>query len=268
MRQRTDVIFVYDGTFDGFLCCVHEYYYSSFNPVEIVCEEDVQASFFQQVTIVTDSFKADRVKGAIATKISKYSLQFLKECMLVYGQGRELHMLRYVVKGFKKGQDINKIVTDEDVDWLLKSHRHLQREKHLYLGLVRFYKAGDVYISVIKPKNKILPLIAHHFTSRFAHQSFMIYDAANRQALMYNQMQATIIQAENIELPPVCDDEMDMQRLWKLFYDTIAIKERDNPRCRMNFMPKRTWDMLPEMQDLSSGEDTGRLHSGDMKFVT
>ena len=23
MRQRTDVIFVYDGTFDGFLCCVY-----------------------------------------------------------------------------------------------------------------------------------------------------------------------------------------------------------------------------------------------------
>jgi len=77
----------------------------------------------------------------------------------------------------------------------------------------------------------------------------MIYDAANKQAFLYNQKQATVVQADNIELPAVEEDEKDMQRLWKLFYDTIAIKERYNPRCRMNFMPKRTWDLLPEMQD-------------------
>jgi len=155
-----------------------------------------------------------------------------------------------VIKGFKKGSGIYYMVEDKDVDWLRKAHRHLQREKHLYLGIARFYKAGDGYISVIKPKNRIVPLIAHHFTQRFANQNFMIYDAANKQAFMYNQKQAVVVQADNIELPPVEEDEKDMQKLWKLFYDTIAIKERYNPRCRMNFMPKRTWDMLPEMKDL------------------
>ena len=40
-----------------------------------------------------------------------------------------------------------------------------------------------------------------------------------------------------------------MQEMWKNFYDTIAIKERFNPRCRMNFMPKRLWSNLPEMQE-------------------
>jgi hypothetical protein len=47
-----------------------------------------------------------------------------------------------------------------------------------------------------------------------------------------------------------------MQRLWKNFYDTIAIKERFNPKCRMNFMPKRVWANLPEMQ---SEENTTNL---------
>lgn len=250
MRQRTDVIYVYDGTFDGFLCCVYEYYYSSFNPVEIVCEDDVEASFFQHITIHTDRFKADKVKNAIAEKISKQSLRFLKECFLTYQQEKEIHMLGYIVKGFKKGAQIYNLVSDSDVSFLLKAHRHIEREKHLYLGIARFYKAGDVYICVIKPKNKLLPLIAHHFTQRFANQSFMIYDASNKQALLYNRKQATVIQAENIELPEIDDDELNMQKLWKLFYDTIAIKERYNPRCRMNFMPKRTWDLLPEMQEL------------------
>ena len=249
MRQRTDVIFVYDGTFEGFLCCVHEYYYSSFNPVEIVSEDNIETSFYQFVTIETDRYKADKVSRAIEEKISPYTVRFLQECLLCYGREKEYHMLWYVIKGFKKGAGIYQLVEDSDVMYLRKAHRHLKREKHLYLGITRFYKANDAYIAVIKPQNKIVPLIAYHFSQRFANQNFMIYDAANKQAFLYNQKQATVVQADNIELPAVEEDEKDMQRLWKLFYDTIAIKERYNPRCRMNFMPKRTWDLLPEMQN-------------------
>lgn len=250
MRQRTDVIFVYDGTFDGFLCCVYEYYYSSFNPVEIICEEDIRASLFQLVTITTDIFKSDKVSRAIEEKISPYSLRFLRECLLCCTKEKEIHMLGYIVKGFKKGAYVHRLAGDGDVSYLLKAHNHLKREKHLYLGLVRFYKANDAYISVIKPQNRLLPLMVHHFTQRFANQNFMIYDATNREALLYYEKHTAIVKADNIELPEEDDEELATQKLWKLFYDTIAIKERYNPRCRMNFMPKRTWDLLPEMKDL------------------
>ena len=250
MRQRTDVIFVYDGTFDGFMCCVHEYYYSSFNPVEIICEDDIRASLFQLVTINTDPYKATKVKSAIAEKISVRSFRFLQECLLCYGKEKEIHMLGYIVKGFRKGAQIHRMVEDDDVSWLLKAHNHLKREKHLYLGIVRFYKANDAYISVITPKNHILPLIGYHFTQRFANQNFMIYDATNKEALLYCEKQSSIIKADNIILPEMDDEEIAMQKLWKLFYDTVAIKERYNPKCRMSFLPKRTWDLLPEMKDL------------------
>ena len=250
MSQRTDVIFVYDGTFDGFLCCVYEYYYSSFNPVEIICEDKVDASFYQMVTIETDMVKSAKVREAVCSKISAYTLRYLQECLLCKGERKEYHMLHYVVKGFKLGKDIYRMAGDVDVNYLFKAHRHLERERHLYLGLVRFYKANDVFISVIKPQNQILPIIADHFTQRFAKQNFMIYDATNGYALLYNTKEAVIIKAEHIDLPEMDQDEKDMQKLWKLFYDTISIKERYNPRCRMSFMPKRTWDLLPEMKDL------------------
>ncbi len=249
MYQRSDVIYVYDGTFDGFLNCVYTYYYSSFNPISIISEDDVQASFYQQITIETDFEKAKRVKTAIQNKISKNSIIFLQQCLLSYQENKELHMLKYVAKGFKVGHNIDKLVADEDVNFLLKAHRHIHREKHLYLGVVRFYKSGEVYISEIKPKNQILPLIANHFVERYNQQSFMIYDRTNGQALIHEINRTEILSVNNIELPHIDDDEYNMQKLWKLFYDTIAIKERYNPRCRMNNMPKRTWDMLPEMNE-------------------
>ena len=250
MRQRTDVIFVYDGSFDGFLCCVYEYYYSDFNPVDIICEDDIDASFYQFVTIETDDVKAERVKTALKNTITADGLIFLQECMLCYGKDKEYHMFRYAVKSFEKKTDMRRFVNDEDSCWLMGANRHLKREKHLYLGLVRFYKANDVYISVIRPKNKIIPMLAHHFIQRFANQNFMIYDANNGQALLYDTKQAVIVEADSIELPEMDEDEKNMQKLWKLFYDTISIEERYNPKCRMNFMPKRTWDLLPEMKDL------------------
>lgn len=250
MRKRTDVIFVYDGTFDGFLCCVYKYYYSNFNPVKIVSEDEAESSFFQFVTVVTDAGKAEKVKKAICSKISPHTFNFMRECMLCYEKEKEYHMLWYIIKGFKVGAGIYNMISDEDVSLLRKYHRHLEREKHLYLGILRFYKSEEVYISVIKPKNKIIPLIANHFVQRFSNQSFMIYDYSNKQAFLYDNKHGEIVEADNIQLPEIDENEENMQKLWKLFYDTIAIKERNNPKCRMNFMPKRTWDMLPEMKNL------------------
>lgn len=250
MHDRSDVVYVYDGSFDGFLTCVHSYYYSGMNPIDIISEDCPIQTLYPHLTITTDIEKARKVSNAIEQKLSIFCYDFLQESMLTSLEEKEMYMLRYLIKGFKIGVKINQLVADEDVNALVKANRHMEREKHLYLGIVRFYKAEDVYVASIKPKNQILPLIAYHFKERFANQSFMIYDETHGQALLYSTQKSGIIKAEGIALPPPCADEQDMQRLWKLFYDTIAIKERNNPKCRMNFLPKRTWDRLPEMQNL------------------
>ncbi|MEG0092354.1 MAG: TIGR03915 family putative DNA repair protein, partial [Oscillospiraceae bacterium] len=234
MHDRTDVVYVYDGSFDGFLSCVFSYYYSSLRPVDIVSEENLEQTLYSAVTIETNSEQAQRVSAAIVEKLSIYCYDFLQYSMLTCLEQKEMKMLQYIVKGFKVGAKIHRMVSDEDVSALIKAHRHMEREKHMFTGLVRFYQAQDIYIASIKPKNQILPLISYHFTQRFAEQSFMIYDETHRQALLYSNGDSRIISVQDIELPPPCEEERNVQRLWKHFYDTIAIKERYNPKCRMN----------------------------------
>ena len=41
-------------------------------------------------------------------------------------------------------------------------------------------------------------------------------------------------------------NEQIYQNLWKMFFKTIAIKERKNARCQMQFMPKKYWQDLIE----------------------
>jgi probable DNA metabolism protein len=42
--------------------------------------------------------------------------------------------------------------------------------------------------------------------------------------------------------------EKEYQDLWKKYFETIAIKERTNPRCQKNFMPVRYWKNLTELR--------------------
>ena len=43
------------------------------------------------------------------------------------------------------------------------------------------------------------------------------------------------------------EEEKQFQKLWKTFFETIAIDERKNTRLQMQFMPKKYWKDLVEM---------------------
>ena len=60
-------------------------------------------------------------------------------------------------------------------------------------------------------------------------------------------------------MAPPDEREAEYRLLWKRFYDTIAIKERENPRLRMSNMPKRYWGTMTEFQ----GEDHFKPASGE-----
>ena len=89
MPGTSDVIYLYDGSFEGLLCCVHESVYTHELPVDIQPEEAAQPTLFRQKYIAADEEKAARVYDSIPRKISpdaaatitpkNYVLPFLKE---------------------------------------------------------------------------------------------------------------------------------------------------------------------------------------------
>lgn len=61
MPGTSDVIYLYDGSFEGLLCCVHESVYTHELPVDIQPEEAAQPTLFRQKYIAADEEKAARV---------------------------------------------------------------------------------------------------------------------------------------------------------------------------------------------------------------
>ena len=245
----TDVIYVYDGSFLGFLCCVHESFYSKEMPANIVSTAKFEPSLYTQRLIATDEAKAGDVWESIEKNISSRVLELTKHVFLCFHENKELKLLKFLVTAFRVGPKVPNMLGAEEVSEVLSMERHMLGERHKLVGFVRFADYGDMLCAVISPKNFVLPLLAEHFVSRFPNENFMIYDKTYKAALIYRDKKLDIAAIEEIELASEPEEELHYQNLWKNFYKTIGIKERLNPRCRMSHMPKRYWENMVEMKE-------------------
>jgi len=244
-----DTIYAYDGSYHGFLCCVFKSVYSGELPADIVTFKNEPLSLFPIQTVETDVSKATRVLTSIPEKISNQALSLIETVFLSCMPKKELAMLRFLLRGYKQGGRLLSMLGDPDVAPLLKAEKHLLGEVHLLKGFVRFADYDGVLAGTISPKNFVLPFIAGHFTQRFSNEDFLIFDKTHKAALVYKQRKKEIISVDDIQFPPVSESEQQYQNMWKQFYNTISIKARENPRCRMTLMPKRYWENMTEMQE-------------------
>lgn len=148
-----------------------------------------------------------------------------------------------------------------DRQWLERSSRAAQMQnyeelkKHDQEHLLRICQGipdDTIMFSEIEPENQVLPLLGEHFSDRFPMVNFMIYDKTHNACLIHQAgKQWVILQDANLDEERIhrySRREQEFSRLWKGFVQSIAIEERKNPRCQMNFMPKKFWKYMTEHQ--------------------
>ena len=249
LAKNADVVYVYDGSFDGFLCCVYESVYGGEIPLQI-CDRLIQETLLPVREIATDTDRARRVLNSIPQKISRRALELTQTVFLSCLEERELKLLRALLRGYREGGRLYASLGDADVAALLAAERHLRGEAHLLKGFVRFQDYGGALVGTITPKNFVLPFLAGHFAARYDNENWLIFDKTHKAALVHENRRVRLISAAHMDMPEVSGEEARYQALWRHFYDTVAIEARENPRCRMTHMPKRYWENMPEVRDL------------------
>src|SRR5665648_540447 len=152
MPDRTDLIYAYDGSFEGLMCCVFESYELKEMPSSIR-PPGVQHSLFDTAKwIEADQQKADRVFNSIPLKISSQAQKLVKLGFLTCAPNKEMLIFHFLRLGFKVGSKVMTMLTDDTVSSLQKAVRHLARESHKFMGFVRFSIYGEVLVAVIEPK--------------------------------------------------------------------------------------------------------------------
>jgi probable DNA metabolism protein len=242
------VDYLYDGSFEGFLTCIY-HHYASQKASGIYPKDAYQPNLLTDCKEVrSDEALAARVYQGITRKISSFDLERVYKVFLSSSPDKENHLLRYLELGFQLGGDVSRLHGNPAVFEVQKIDRQVGFEVHRYKGLLRFtVLANGVLYSPIEPDHDVLELLADHFTVRFREDPFLIHDKKRKKAMIAAGGQWYICPFEETEIPARAVDELDYQRLWRNYFDTIAIKERTNKKCQKNFMPVRYWKHLTEM---------------------
>ena len=89
-----------------------------------------------------------------------------------------------------------------------------------------------------------LPYLAEHFSDRFSGENWIIVDTVRDSMLIHEiHKGCSLMMTSDIDFdaftPEYSEDEELWRKLWKTFVDSIAIKERINPRLQMQMLPLR-----------------------------
>lgn len=242
------MIYSYDGSYDGLLCCVFKSYQEKEIPEDIVLVDASCISLLPMTYVETEMAKAKRVEKSIPEKLGNAANEFIRQAFLTCLPHKERYILLFLRLGYRYGASVMKMLTNEIVHTLFKAVRHLERESHLFKGFIRFSVYGNVLVSEIEPKNFVLPMLANHFCERYPEEKFLIYDKVHKMGLIYEPYEVEIIPIERLDLPKIDELEEKMRELWKLFFKTIEIEGRHNLRRQMTMMPKRYWNSMTEFK--------------------
>jgi probable DNA metabolism protein len=240
--------YVYDGSFEGLLTCVHEAYYRREAPAGISCGEALQENLLMQYeTIQTEEGKAEKVLRALRNKLSEDILQNVFHAYLSELPEIELWILRYVQLAFRVGPAVDSHLWEDSVLKILEVTRKVRFESHRMLGLLRFRELAEgTYYAPMGPDHNIVSLIAPHFAARLSDQRWMIHDIMRNIGALYNGREWTLVLLRQRKALPLHENELEFQRLWKQYFESIAIAGRRNPRLQRQHMPSRYWLYLVE----------------------
>ncbi len=261
----------YDGTFDGFLSVIFEAYRLKKEPLQINRPGQRQEALFSDaLEVKTETEHADRVWIGLGKKLSGEARHGLYQAFLSEQPDVEMLLFRYIKKVLASNLNEEKNYSNPDVLEVIKLARRVWREQHRMEAFVRFNKLSDgTFLSVISPDFNVLPLICKHFTSRYADQPWIIYDARRHTGLHYNleQVQEVSLPAElirNRQLK-VNEDALDIaepqfQELWQQYFQSVNIPERKNPKLHVRHIPKRYWRYLSEKQPEEVRQSAKRIN--------
>ncbi|HWR45556.1 hypothetical protein [Sporomusa sp.] len=112
MHNQSDLIYRYDGSFDGLLCCVFESYEKKEIPMDILLPDTSQPLLFSVKEIPTDLQKASRVLASIPKKLGTVALNFVRHAFLTCLVQKELNILLFLRLGYRHGPSVINMLTN------------------------------------------------------------------------------------------------------------------------------------------------------------
>lgn len=250
------VQYSYDGSFAGILTTVFEIYDRKSQDPAIVKTGMMGALFFSEnIEVVTDEIKAERVWKGLKEKVSEKTLTAIYWSFLSELKGIEdviYSLIKYI---FSTKENVEDNFGNASVLLIAQTARKVGREKHRFEAFVRFELIGtDFFYSPIDPDFNVLPIIVPHFKKRYPAQDWIIYDIKRRYGIHYDKETEHVSEAIidfSVEKKESGDfvsepEEKYYKDLWRNYFKSVNIPIRKNTKLHVKHVPKRYWKYLTE----------------------
>ena len=120
--------------------------------------------------------------------------------------------------------------------------RKVSNEAHFYKEIIRFSELDSgMLFAIIEPKSQVLTCLGDHFSNRFPLEDWMIYDKTHQIFLAHPKQKPWILVVDE-ELNERAAERISSKEylyvnLWKNFFQSISIRERESYERQRNNLP-------------------------------
>lgn len=243
--------------YDSMLTCIYEAWASKkgHNNIRLCIEPIEQYSLFDEyIHIEPDEEKAERVSRSIWGKISPGFYYEVSYALLSFEQDALDTVYRMLVLGFHFGAGVTDMVQYKDVVRFREIRKLVSREVHSFREFLRFSQIeGKVYVAHFEPRSRVIMPVASYFVDRMPSENWMIIDDVHREAIVHPKDEACylrILTDDEIQALSYTEREDYYTRLWKKYFHTMGISQRENRACQRNHFPLWMRKHVTEFQEL------------------
>lgn len=246
-------VYVFDGTMEGLLTSVFEFYERKPGQIKLVAQQHFEPVLLDEVLeIASDDTKSKRVWDGLKKKtgndwLLRFYKAFLSEDAATFQQ-----LFNFACYIFDNPQGAEQNFGHPAVIAITQMERSVSRERHRMKAFIRFKETVDgIFYAPIEPDFNVLPLISHFFRNRYADQQWIIYDIKRKYGLYYdlNKVEEIVLeQTPDIKTPIdlLHNKEQLYGLLWNDYFKSTNIRARKNMKLHIRHVPKRYWKYLTE----------------------
>lgn len=230
---------------EDMLTCIYEAWASrkGHNNIKLVLEPIDQYTLMDEyVHVEPDTVKAQSVMRAVKEKISPHVYRELAYASMAYEENILDLIYRVLIVGFASGSDVLNMVMYREIMQFRQIRHRLGREVNRFQEVLRFHEVQKgFYVAHIEPKSRLVVALGPIFADRMPSEHFVIVDDVHKEAIIHPKDEMYFLKSLNkTEYERLLETEHENDAytdLWKVFFETIAIKERENPRCQNTLFP-------------------------------
>lgn len=239
-----NVTLICEESFDGIMSAIYDGWVLMNQGYQVSIHPGVNYSptFFSKfVPVKLNMEKAEKVAASVRIKVSAEAYSMVYRACMHFDEERANVVFEFLKAAYPAGAKITKMLGNPAVMKVMELSRKVSNEAHLFKEFVRFEELkGNVLYSRIEPKCDVLSLIYSHFQNRFPEENWIIYDITRKKAAVHKYKTDTVlVTGQDMEqMTQNTQHNDEYEDLWKIFFNSIGIEARYNPKCQQNHMPK------------------------------